>query len=148
VRPPGSFNGPEGMCSLFSFNRISGFCWRCKTGVPGEGVNSSCNLGSAASATLPLMGSNISFCPAAAFRGFLPFDGSMFLGSLRPLRRWYDQTKASVSVWQSSRAKDSGLTCGSAAKATQGMRPARASRGDVDGFRPDSNPSLEESRLQ
>ena len=64
-------------------NRTSGFCWRCK-GVPGEGVNSSCNLGNAASATLPLMGSNISFCPAAAFRGFLPFDGSMFLGSLRP----------------------------------------------------------------
>ena len=30
TRPPGSFNGPEGGKSLFSFNRTSGSCWRCK----------------------------------------------------------------------------------------------------------------------
>jgi hypothetical protein len=30
TRPPGSFNGPEGGKSLFSFNRTSGYCWRCK----------------------------------------------------------------------------------------------------------------------
>src|SRR5450631_1524112 len=30
TRPPGSFNGPEGGKSLFSFNRTSGSCWHCK----------------------------------------------------------------------------------------------------------------------
>jgi hypothetical protein len=30
ARPPGSFNGPEGVMSLFSFNRTSGSCRRCK----------------------------------------------------------------------------------------------------------------------
>jgi hypothetical protein len=30
TRPPGSFNGPEGGKSLFSFNRTSGSYWRCK----------------------------------------------------------------------------------------------------------------------
>jgi hypothetical protein len=30
ARPPGSFYGPEGVKSLFSFNRARGSCWRCK----------------------------------------------------------------------------------------------------------------------
>jgi hypothetical protein len=42
----------RGVGSFFSFNRTSGSCWRCNR-VPGEGVNSSCNLGKADSAPLP-----------------------------------------------------------------------------------------------
>jgi hypothetical protein len=44
--------------------------------VPGPRRRRLVFLASALAALLPLIGSNISFCPAAALRGFLPFAGS------------------------------------------------------------------------
>jgi hypothetical protein len=46
------------------------------------GAGLSAFLVSCLAVRLPLIGSNISFCPAAAFRGFLPFVGVASLAKL------------------------------------------------------------------